>query len=340
MFQLTIENIDQEWVWSQLVGRMITVGKSHRYCSPLRGDNSPGVWFEYHNGILLIIDFADKANSHINCITAWSRIKGVHWRVALREIFEKQTVMVNRKVKEKVKEVEKIITIREEWTKEHEKYWSKRGSYENLKGVSTYTIHGEKTRTYIIDELCFAYKHVEGKYKLYFPNRGKHEQRFVSNLKSQDVWFKYVNETLLISKCHKEFIELLPFWEHSLTHVQCENCWHDMVDTWKVFEKKLVSMDNDKTGIKNGLELAKKIDGLFFCIPTVDSLHTLNRLIDEEKYLTNNLKTILNEFQCNDCPDSIRVADYPIQELLGLKDLDDLKISNLDFQKIFNWLIE
>ena len=92
--QITIQDIDQEWAWSQLVGRSISIGKRHKYCSPLRPDNKPGIWFEYHNSILLIIDFSDRSNSHINCVTAWSRLKGIHWKKALREIYEKQGVRV------------------------------------------------------------------------------------------------------------------------------------------------------------------------------------------------------------------------------------------------------
>lgn len=338
--QITIDSIDQEWAWSQLVGRSISVGKRHKYCSPLRPDSKPGVWFEYHNSILLIVDFSDKPNSHINCVTAWSRVKGIHWRKALYEIYEKQGVRVIKQVKDKVKEVEKIITFTECWTKQHEKYWSVRGGKPDfVKGVSSYTIHGVNTRTWLVEELCFAYLYVEGKCKLYFPNRSKDEQRFISNLKPQDVFLRYIDETLLISKAAKDYSELLRVWEHSLTHVQCENCWHDMVDKWKVFEEKYIYMDADRAGIKNGLELAKQIDGKVLFNPNVDSLELASK-IDWEDYLTPNLKLLLDEYKCTDCKEQLLVSGIPIQAFINMKDYDDIVCNQeLNEKEIFKWLI-
>ena len=335
--QITIQDIDQEWAWSQLVGRSISIGKKFKYCSPLRPDSKPGIWFEYHNSILLIVDFSDKSNSHINCVTAWSRIKGIHWRKALREIYDKQGVRVIRQVKDKVKKVEKIITFRECWEQRHEDYWSKRGRPDFVRGVSSFTIHGERTTTVLVDELCFAYVYVEGKCKLYFPERGKDKQRFISNLKPQDVFLRYVDETLLISKAHKDYSELLRVWDHSLTHVQCENCWHEMVDRWKVFEVKNIYMDADRAGLKNSLELAKQIEGKVLFIPTVDSLELASKM-EWEDYLTPNLKSLLDEYRCSEC-EGLVVAGYPIQLLLGMKDYDDLVCSELDHESIFKWLI-
>lgn len=339
--QITIKDIDQEWAWSQLVGRMISVGKRYKYCSPLRNDNKPGVWFEYHNEILLIVDFGDKPNSHINCVTAWSRIKGIHWRKALREIYEKQGVRVKREVKEKVKKVEKIITFIETWSDKHQDYWNKReGVPDFVKGVGSYTIHGDRTRTWIVDELCFSYVYSSSKCKLYFPERKKDEQRFISNLKPEDVFFNFVDETLLISKAAKDYWELLKVWEHSLTHVQCENCWHDMVDKWKVFESKWVFMDGDRAGIKNGYELSKEINAYMIFIPTVDSLNIASKMPEDFKeLLPNNLRELLNQFTCTDCPDTLRVADYSLFELTSMKDYDDLVTRNLNEKEIFKWII-
>lgn len=339
--QITIQDIDQEWAWSQLVGRSISVGKRHKYCSPLRPDSKPGVWFEYHNSALLIIDFSDKGNSHINCVTAWSRLKGIHWRKALREIYDKQGVRVVRQVKDKVKEVEKIITISECWEQRHQEYWDKRGGRPDfVKGVQAFTIHGERTTTILLDELCFSYVYVEGKCKLYFPERGKDKQRFISNLKPQDVFLKYVDETLLISKAHKDYSELLRVWDHSLTHVQCENCWHEMVDKWKVFEVKYIYMDADRAGLKNGLELAKQINGKVLFNPTVDSLELASKM-EWEDYLTDNLKLLLDEYKCTDCKDQLLVNGIPIQAFINMKDYDDLVCNpELNQELIFKWLIK
>lgn len=339
--QITIDSIDQEWAWSQLVGRSISIGKRHKYCSPLRPDNKPGIWFEYHNSILLIIDFSDRSNSHINCVTAWSRLKGIHWKKALREIYEKQGVRVIRQVKEKVKEVEKIITISECWEQKHQDYWDKRGGRPDfVKGVQAYTIHGERTRTWLVDELCFAYKYSEGKYKIYFPFRDRSEQRFISNLKEDDVYLNYIDEHLLISKSSKDYSELLQVWSHSLTHVQCENCWQRMVSIWKPFESKLVYFDNDKAGLKNGLELAKQINGKVLFIPTVDSLELASKM-EWEDFLTDNLKLLLDEYKCTDCKDQLLVNGIPIQAFINMKDYDDLVCNpELNHESIFKWLIE
>lgn len=336
--QITIQEIDQEWAWSQLVGRTISIGKKHKYCSPLRPDSKPGVWFEYHNSILLIVDFSDKSNSHINCVTAWSRVKGIHWRKALYEIYEKQGVRVVKRVETKEVKKEKTISIRECWTKEHEKFWSNR-TVDRTKtfGVESYTIVSERTRTVIVDELCFAFKYADGKYKLYFPNHK--EFRFLSNLKANEVWLNYVDNILMISKGHKDYQQIFPLWQHSLTMVQSENSWHDMILEWSTYGTKYIFFDNDLTGLKNAYELAKQIEGLFLFIPTVDSLSFVSKLPEDFiNYLPPNLSSIVREFMCNDCPDSIQLLTYNLFEFSGMKDMDNLVTSKLDHIEIFKWL--
>lgn len=337
--QITIQDIDQEWAWSQLVGRTISVGKKHKYCSPLRPDSKPGVWFEYHNSILLIVDFSDKPNSHINCVTAWSRVKGIHWRKALYEIYDKQGVRVVKRVETKEVKKEKTISIRECWTKEHEKFWSNR-TVDRTKtfGVQSYTIVSERTRTVIVDELAFAFKYADGKYKLYFPNNK--EFRFLSNLKVNEVWLNYVDNILLISKGHKDYQQIQPIWEHSLTMVQSENSWYDMVLEWSTYGDKYIFFDNDKAGLKNAYELAKQIEGLFLFIPNVDSLSIIQKFPEGfRSYLPSRLSNLVDSYMCDNCSDNLEVAGYPIVQFSGMKDMDNLVTSNLNHIEIFKWLI-
>jgi len=340
---LTIQQIDQEWAWSQLVGRMISIGKRHKYCSPLRSDNKPGIWFEYHNSILLIIDFGDKPNSHINCVTAWSRIKGIHWRKALREIHDKQGVRVVKKIEDKVREKEKVITIKECWTDEHENYCRLRGISPETRegrmyGVSSYTILSERTRTYILDELAFGYKYADGKYKIYFPTNP--DYRFISNLKNNQVWISFVDSILLISKSHKDFLELLNVWEHSLTHVQSEPAWRDLLQDWSTFSEVLVFYDNDICGLTESYKIAKELNCKLIFIPSIDAL-TLVSKMDKDfiNYLPKNLSSITNQFLCTDCPDSIEILNLTLLDFAGLKDYDDMVLSSLNEVEIFNWLI-
>lgn len=340
--QITIQDIDQEWAWSQLVGRSISVGKRFKYCSPLRPDSKPGVWFEYHNSILLIVDFSDKGNSHINCVTAWSRVKGIHWRKALYEIYDKQGVRVVKRIEDKIKEKEKTITITECWTKEHEKYCQKRGLTPEVRegrmyGVSSYTIHSERTRTYLVDELCFGYKYSDIKWKIYFPNNKT--CRFISNLKNKDTWLLYKDPILLIAKSHKDFLELSQVWEHSLTHVQSEPAWKDNLMDWSTFSKVFVFYDNDVRGLEESYKLCKQLNATNIFIPTVDSLSLLHKLPEDFiNYLPSNLSSIVREFMCNDCPDSIQLLTYNLFEFSGMKDMDNLVTSELDHIEIFKWL--
>ena len=337
--QITIDLIDQEWAWSQLVGRAINIGKQHKYCSPLRPDNKPGVWFEYHKSILLIIDFSDKGNSHINCVTAWARAKGIHWKKALYEIYDKQGIRVIKKVETKEVKKEKIISIKDTWTKEHEKFWSNR-TVDRTKtfGVLSYTIVSERTRTVIVNELCFAFKYADGKYKLYFPNNKKF--RFLSNLKANEVWLNYVDNILMISKGHKDYQQVFPLWELSLTMVQSENSWHDMILEWSTYKVKFIFLDNDLTGFKNAYELAKQIEGLILFVPTVDSLSLVQKFPEDfRNYLPINLSYMVERYMCDNCTDNLEVAGYPLVQFSGLKDFDNLVTSSLDHKLIFKWLI-
>lgn len=339
MFEsITIHQIDQEWAWSQLVGRTISIGKKHKYCSPLRPDSKPGVWFEYHNSILLIVDFSDKPNSHINCVTAWARIKGIHWRKALYEIYDKQGVRVIKRVEVKEVKKEKTISITECWTKEHEKFWSNR-TVDRTKtfGVQSYTIVSERTRTVIVDTLCFGFRYADGKWKLYFPNNK--EYRFLSNLKAHEVWLNYVDNTLLISKGHKDYQQIFPLWEHSLTMVQSENSWHEMLFEWSTYGDKLIFLDNDKAGLKNAYQLAKQIEGQVIFIPNVDALSIVETLPEDfVTLLPRNLNSLVGKYLCDGCDDSVLIDEIPLYSFSGLKDFDNLRTSDLDYKKIFNWL--
>lgn len=264
--QITIDSIDQEWAWSQLVGRTISVGKRHKYCSPLRPDSKPGVWFEYHNSILLIVDFSDKGNSHINCITAWSRVKGIHWRKALYEIYEKQGVRIVKRVETKeVKKESNEIKITPCWDKEHKEYWKKRflSKPENVFGVCAFTMVSEKSsRTYMCDSLCFAYL-CNNKYKLYFPS-GKKTKKFLGNQTRNDVWFiDKGSNVLIVSKSHKDALVISDNCEYNITHVQGENFGHpdkEITDMWiEKHDVVFIWMDCDRAGVDGAERLQKKI---------------------------------------------------------------------------------
>ena len=306
--QLTIKDIDQEWAWSQLVGRMISVGKKHKYCSPLRSDNSPGVWFEYHNDILLIIDFGDKPNSHINCVTAWSRIKGIHWRKALREIYERQGVRVKREVKEKVKEKEEcIIEVTPCWNKEHTAYWKKRFLKKplNVEGVCAFTISKSgRTRTYLCADIVFAYTCNE-KIKLYFPERTK-SKRFLGNQTKNDLWFfDKGSNVLIVSKSHKDALVINDNCEFNVTHIQGENYGHPdryVLDQWiEKHDVIILWMDADRAG-KEGAERLKKLINsdkvfLIYTPSDIDCKDADDVLVKYgKKFLSELINTLVNSF--------------------------------------------
>lgn len=265
--QITLQDIDQEWAWSQLVGRSISVGKRFKYCSPLRSDSKPGVWFEWSEDRLLIVDFADKSNSGITCVTAWSRIKGIHWKKALQEIYEKQGVRVIKRVEIKeVKKESKEIQITPCWDKEHKDYWKKRGltKPENVFGVCAFTIISEKsTRTYMCDTLCFAYL-CNTKYKLYFPFEKK-TKKFLGNQTKNDLWlFNKDSKILIVSKSHKDALVIQDNCDYDVTHVQGENFGHPdkcVTNQWiEKYDKIFIWMDADRAGKEGANRLQKHIE--------------------------------------------------------------------------------
>lgn len=314
--KLTLASIDQVEAWSIIIGQTVQVGKSHLYCSPIRVDHKPKCYFEWYGEVLFLVDFANRLHKCVSCVQAWSIIRKVSSRVALRELYNKQlgkrTPLKKINKPKPISKQIKPFDYTEIWTQEHEAYWAVRGVKKSNKitGASSYTQYfDDKSKTTIVNDLCFIYKHEVGT-KVYFPNRRK--PRFISSVQAVATWTRVTDTSVLvITKSHKEYLELEALTDYNLFLVQSETSYDVHVEYLKSLpNEKIVFFDNDDTGIECGLDFAQKINGKLCFIPKGDSINS--------PYL--NLKMVQ---YCNGFNSTLQILGVNMSEYRRLKDIDD-----------------
>lgn len=333
------EDLDQEQCWSFIMGRQIEVGRSHLYSSPLRPDSTPGCNFKWRNGILFLMD----SGQNHTCVSAWMKISKLKYWSAIKDLKEKCKGKPRVKAEHvsdpsvELEECEKRIDIKSYWRKDHEDYWNLRGLErpENVYGVIAFSITKEcSKKTYLLgDELCFGYKHGDGKFKLYFPNRPK--PRFISNLKPDEVWWALRNsDTLVIQKSHKDFLiakEIFPTYD--ITHLQSEGI-RKIPFEWETYKRIIIWLDSDRAGMECAIKLAQGIISTvkvrIFLVPNQKSKEYISE--DILQYLSPNLA---NYYSNDNNTDNFRDL---FNTYVEGKDLDELVTRNKDYKKIIKWI--
>lgn len=330
------EDLDQEKCWCYIMGTAIEVGLSHLYCSPLRDDTHPGCNFKWYRDQLWLMD---SAGTNETCVTLWMKLHNLSYWDAIKDLkFKTRNITYKTKPKlQKEIECDTLIDIKHYWRKEHEDYWNLRGIErpENVYGVISYTIEKEcKKQTWYPDDLCFAYKYGDYKYKLYFPDRPK--PRFISNLKKDEVWWCLrQSDSLLVSKAHKEFIEWKELVEWDITMLQSESITTVPFE-WETYKQLYLALDSDARGLSTAKRIIEqvKVPVTLILIPNEKSVEKVEEY-DLLKYLTPNVASYYKHHLGFPIP-------YP-EILKGYeegKDLDDLIIRNKNYKQLLEWILQ
>lgn len=333
--KINLEDLDQEQCWSYIMGTNIGVGKSYLYCSPIRTDNNPGCNFKWYQGSLFLMD---GAGTNETCITAWMKIQGLSYWDAVKDLNWRVSHTTKYEPKVKKKEIKCVtsIDIKSYWRQEHEDYWNLRGLSRphDVYGVISYTIErGCEKQTWYPDDLCFAYKHAEGKYKIYFPNRSK--PRFLGNLKRSEVWWSLRgSDTVLVSKAHKDFLEWESLVDWDITMTQSEGVKKAPFE-WETYKQLFLCYDSDLAGIKSALKILEQVQipTTVILIPNLKSVDIVGDNPDIIKHLTPNLAAYYKHH-----------LGYPVSTGLPNgyvegKDLDEMIVRNKNYKQILKWIL-
>lgn len=265
-----LAQINQQQVWLNLIG-IVQLGQY--ILNPLRPDSNPGsCYLQEYKGNIILIDWASKQHSGIDCIAAYMRMNPhKKWDEVCNDLLNMGTSKPSPYVYPGlVKKKSKIIgfePILVEWEPRHKDFLK-------LRGITRSQVEREETRVwackgyilekeerkieYHFDELCFAYRHGK-RFKLYFPNRDQF--RFIGNITQDDIWhLKRGSDTLLIIKSAKDLLVTENLVDFDLSMIQGENFGHPsdvLVFSWECAYKRVILLfDGDESGLK-GMERFK-----------------------------------------------------------------------------------
>jgi hypothetical protein len=208
---------------------------------------------------------------------------------------ESDEILLPKKSGIDLKKHEKKGTVIEisprKWTENDKKYWSSYKiplrllEYHNIKSISHYRLTNEKQDKayYPVNpyQLAYSYDYYwhNGIFrrKLYFPNI-KNGSRFISNVDNTIVqgWTllpRNGGKILFITKSYKDILifNLLGYWAIAPNNEGAflpEKVIQKLKKRW---DDIYVWYDNDETGIKKGMDFAKKFNFPFTCNPLGDS---------------------------------------------------------------------
>lgn len=254
-----LDKIDQYQVMCEILGYQ-DIGK--RFCNPLRSDKHPGAWLEWYGNRLVLCDFPWEHNSS-DCVKLWSLAYSVSINQALEEIYSKNYKR-SVKIKPQIKEFKTHIKPKERnWSDRDRDYWE--GKYDftkyQLLEIGSYTGKFFPVQEYELNtrfglitiqptDICYAWKFKSGNYKLYKPH-GDVLNKWISNVDSNDLFFEsdFRFKTCLLGSSWKDCAILYRELNCSFRAFQNEK----VITNWdwvKNFDKIIISLDNDKTGIE------------------------------------------------------------------------------------------
>ena len=303
---LLLDTIDQYQIWSLIIPN-VTIDKWIK--NPLRVDKNLGSCrLTWYNNKLLLVDWADKEQSHIDCITAYKKLyPNKKWVEIISDLsrynINSRSNHTVHSVHKNIQEKDIIIPIKKEWDKKALEYWEKRYLTEHdLIFFNVYNIDGYKiikpdgnVKEVYVSDLGFSYE-CNNKYKLYFPT--KNTYRFIGNMGRNDIWHTHKNNILLICKSHKDYMLSCKFLNCSVTHVQGENWGHPqdhIIMNWEInYDQIFILLDKDEAGISGSKRLASK----FLKInPNILFIDNINIKDTDEFILKHSPQIFINWFE-------------------------------------------
>lgn len=303
-FDNIIKHVSEYDIYRHYIGKTFVVGKAMN--SPLRKDENPsfGIFTSLEDKKLLFKDFATGEAG--DCIKFVSILTGTTYKQALKKVFN--DLVLNKNIiqdftkRESAKTQERsgaVIDIKRRPFNEFDKaYWTiKYGITEaellegNIYPISHYWLNGKLFKVGDKHEdITYAIKTFD-RYKIYRPLQNK-KFKFISNATSYDLYgYESLPENgdrIIITKSAKDVLVLK---KYDLIAVSSQGEGHKIPDViisdLKARFKEVVFLyDNDKTGLKNALELAKKTHSKFVYIPTFYKTKDVSDLLETYGWAT------------------------------------------------------
>lgn len=283
--------VSEEDIFKMVIGKDIIVDKDVRYLAPYRNDSNPSCYFEYYDGRLFFIDFADVYKKPKDCFMVISRIYNISYQKSLeyinskfhlglgnssdsiKEIIENvPTVEVNKEIKRR-----KTITyLPREFNSKDATFW---GQYQISKqqliddGViplELFRAYSRKDEPYVVRPFDIMYAYTgfeEGRVKIYRPY-GDKSSKWITNCSQDDIGciesLPWTGDTLVISKSYKDCRvlrnqELCSVWFQNEGMIPNNTTLKTLCNR---FKNIYVWFDNDQAGLANGKFVSEHLSSI------------------------------------------------------------------------------
>ena len=287
--QFILDNISQEEIYKMALG--YTPQEYQYLVSPFRQeDQSPGCYFEWFNGLLYFIDWAEPEKvSHRDCfnfIQDYYKVSFYGAITLIMDYFQRaikaKTSIMNRSTQEPVKKVEKIyreipFKVRSFESTRDGDFWGKRYDItreqlmeDNVFPIIWYKIYSKKLNSYVVirpDTVSYLVGKFEDRIKIYTPHAPK-IGKWVTNCTKDDLGgydsLPEKGEKLVLTKSYKDY-RILKNEGVAVLWLQNEGMFPSMELLYPLFdrfEEIIVLFDNDSAGIKAADKLTLIINKL------------------------------------------------------------------------------
>lgn len=272
-----LRRVSQEQIFERYLH--IKVQFDHLFRSPLRRDNNPTCGFKYStSGVLYMRDFS----GHFwgNCFDLVMYLNNLGFQESLNKIANDfgLSSMPVRSEERSLTETSLItrsasrIQIRvRNYTIEDMNYWLDFGiGAPTLKAYNVYPVemayvNERLAYRYSKDDPCYAYRYEEGEYKLYFPFRGRNDNRprFLTNTSRLQGYTQLPNtgQLLIITKSYKDVMLFRTFGLNAVAPAsETAGMGEEVLEELKIrFRYIVVIYDFDYAGIRYANHLRKQI---------------------------------------------------------------------------------
>jgi len=244
----------------------ISPNEHQRICSPFRQDSHPNCYFEWYNGRLRFVDWAD--NKNIDVIGITQLVHQCNLPTALDilwDLWYLQITKASNYIPNRLKKVEKqefaIKYVTRQWTDLDKVYWSRYGistwqlDSDNVYSVSSYTKIKNVAKTVHNSNTNLSYAiQLEGT-KIYNPLWK--DEKWVTNCKTDDIGVQgfmddFTDNRLVITKSYKDsrVIRNLGYnciWNQNEGQLPSEQKIEEFA---KYYTNQFLLYDNDEAGYK------------------------------------------------------------------------------------------
>jgi hypothetical protein len=237
-----IHQLDQYEMWRKLIGFSPQINK--KICNPLRNDRNPGAWFAFHNGYLVLVDFA-WIYKNLNVFQAYKLLNRIVEPIVLQGF----NLNPDKDFKFYLDFESKPYTLKDK------KYWSDYGitvdqlEEEDVYSVSKYwhnsRMNPDTLTHHIVADECYSIV-INDRKKIYRPNNPNPRKKFLTDFTEKTIGGKMpidpAKGPLIYTKSFKDY-KVLSNLNFNSRYVNSE--------TNRYLPTGIYIYDNDEAGKQN-----------------------------------------------------------------------------------------